>query len=456
MLLLAVSGATVHAHESAPPPTAPIDARALPPLRLDRDATVALVDGERVGHHALAVLQRYRALEGTDVTIADVLAEVVEQHALARRAATQLSRDALFPDSRVAFAPEVGVDDKLTGILRAVFRERIDTALASRTGESLERVLIATPAPTAAQLRTVLGDPAKIRLEYVLDAPALREARALVVTRYRGLDARDHVITLADIYERQNVQGRMSLHQLDTEFLVAQARTRVASLLVQEWARDVIGANAMTELRRNLLDREYARGLREHYGLGADMHDSNAYLDDLRRAVKPEEVAAWYAAHREQFRRVERVRARHIRVADEAMAQRVAAALAKDGSNFDELARAHSVAPDRAGGGDLGWLGRPQQADWFVELVFAQPVGRNGAPVREPVAANVAAQWEIVRVDEQQAGYFPVESETVRYLASRAIAEQKARAAFAALRETEVRATSVRYLDAAVRRKLSP
>jgi hypothetical protein len=455
-LMLVLLAATANAHEAAPPPAARHDARALPPLVLDRDATVAFIDGERIGSSALAVLQRYRALEGSDVAIADVLADVVEQRALARHAAAKLTRDALFPDRRVAFAPEVSVDDKLTGILRAVFRERIDTALAEQTGDSLERALIATPMPTTEQLREVLGDPAKIRLEYTLDEGAGRKAPALVIARYRGLDAREHAVTLADVYARQNVQGRMSLHQLDAEFLVTQANTRVASLLVQEWASRVIGAEAVAELRRNLLDREYARGLREHYGLGADMHDSNAYLDGLRRAVKPDEIAAWYAAHREQFRRVERVRARHIRVADEATATRVAATLAKDGTNFAELARTYSIAPDRTGGGELGWLARRSEADWFVELVFAQPVGRNGTPVREPVAANVAAQWEIVRVDEQQTGYFPVASETVRYLASRAIAERKARKVFASLQQAELRATKVRYLDAAARRKFSP
>lgn len=456
-LLLIFFTAFARAHESASP--APASARAasaLPALPLGADAAVADIDGLRVGRSAIAVLQRYRALEGVEVTSGEVFADVVEQRALARYAAAKFTRDDLFPDRRVAFAPEVSADDKLTGVLRAVFREQIDAALTARIGDSLEHALIATPAPTAAQLRDVLGDPAQIRLDYALDAAAERKARVLTVVRYRTLDGREQSLSLADVYARQNVQGRMSLHRLDGDFLAAQAQARVASLLVQEWAQNAIGADAVAELRRNLLDREYARGLREHYGLGADMHDSNAYLDGLRRAVQPAEVAAWYAAHREQFRRIERVRARHIRVADEATARRVAAALAKDGSNFAELARRYSVAPDRAGGGELGWIARRSEADWFTALVFAQPPGRNGAPVREPVSANAPAQWEIVRVDEQQTGYFAADSETVRYLASRAIAEQKARAAFDARRQAELRATTVRYAGTAAARRSSP
>uniref|UniRef100_UPI0021481033 peptidyl-prolyl cis-trans isomerase n=1 Tax=Tahibacter caeni TaxID=1453545 RepID=UPI0021481033 len=420
------------------------------------DAPVAEVDGERIGRNGLALLQRYAALDGRAASSAAVLAEVVEQRALARYAAAHLSREQLFPDAHVAFAPEVAADDKLTGLLRAVYREPLETALRVGAGAELQNVLVATPPPTAAQLREVLGDPAQVRLDYALDAAAQRKAQALVVQRWRGLDGREAGLSLADVYARQNVQGRLTLHRLDADFLLAEARRRVAALLVQDWARTAAGDAAIAELRRNLLDREYAQGLASHYGVGADPHDSNAYVDGLRRAVTPAQVAAWYAAHREQFRRVERVKARHIRVADEAAAQQVAAQLRKDGSNFAALARRHSLAPDATGGGELGWLARRAEADWFTELVFAQPVRRNGVPVREPVAADAPAHWEIVRVDVQQTGYFPADSETVRYLAARAIAEQAASRTFAELRERLKRETVVRHADARIAATASP
>lgn len=448
-LLLACAVLPAFAHEPVPAPRAAAAVPSLPPLALGADATVAEVDGARIGRNGLAVLQRYAQLDGHTVTSAQVLAEVVEQRLLARHAQAHHTRDVLFPDRRVAFTPEASAEEKLAGVLRAVYRPQLEAALVAEAGMNPDAAILEAPDLTSAQLRDVLGDPARIRLDYSLDATAQRQAEALLVLRYRLPGGGEGCVSLADVYARQNVQGRMSLHALDIDFLRAQARARLSALLVLDWSRRAAGEAAVAELRRNLLDREYARGLSEHYGVGADMHDSNAYLDDLRRRVTAAEISAWYDTHREQFRRLERVRARHIRLADEAVARSVAAALRKDGSNFAELARRHSVAPDRDGGGELGWLARRDDADWFIELVFAQPPGRNGAPVREPVAADAPAQWEIVRVDEQQSGFFARDSETVRYLASRAIAEHKAREAFAALRERLGRDARVRHADAA-------
>lgn len=442
-----IAGA-LSAHTVAPSPPVVAGAKPLPPLQLGADATVVEIDGARVGRSSLALLQRYLQLDGRRLGADAVLAEVIEQRVLAAHAAARYPRTVLFPDLRVAFAPEVGAEDKLVGVLRTVWREEMDTVLTTAAGADLRKIIVAEPRLDAAQLRAVLGDPAQIRLDYALDSTAQAAAARCVVLVYHLPWSGAGHITLADVYARQNVQGRISLHQLDVVFLRAQARARLGALLVLDWARQTAGRAAVAELQRNLLDREYARGLSEHFGVGGDMHDSNSYLDGLRHAVTAAEVSAWYDAHREQFRRVERVRARHIRVADEATALRVAAELHKDGSNFAAVAQRHSIAPDGASGGDVGWVARRGEADWFTELLFAQPLRRNGAPVREPAAADAAAHWEIVRVEEQHGGYFPRDSETVRYLAARAIAEHKAREAFAQLRERLQRAAKIRRVAA--------
>lgn len=419
-------------HAAARPAAAPA---ALPPLRLsvDDDAVLAQVDGDRIGSNGLALLQRYLALDRRPADTQSVLAEVIEQRLLARHAAQRYPVAELFPEQRVAFAPEVGVDDKLVGLLRTVYREALESALPAEAGDNLAKIVQARPTVDAAQLRAVLGDPQRIRVEYTLDTAQKKAAEAVELVRYTLPGGERGRISLADIYARQNVQGRISLHQLDAGFLAARVDERLQSLLVIDWARRQVGAHAVAELRRNLSDRDYARALMAQYGLGTDMHDSRPHIDALRRAVSAAEIQRWYAGHRERFRRLERVRARHIRIADEATALQVARALKPDGSNFAELARRHSVAPDAAGGGELGWLDSPTQNDWLRELVFAQPPRQTGAPVREPAPANAAAAWEIVRVEEQQHGYHPAASETVRYLASQAIAEQKARQEFSAL-----------------------
>ncbi|MDC8011204.1 peptidylprolyl isomerase [Tahibacter soli] len=395
-------------------------------------AVVARVDGDAIGSASLAVLVRYARLTDRAASGRDVLDAVIERRLLARHALATYPVDALFPERRVAFAPDVAADERLVAVLRAVYRDETDAAL---TVEAARRATVARADVDADALRAALGDPARLRVEYALDDASRDRAAALVLLRYRMPGGDAGALTLADLYARQNVQGRMALHNLDVEFLDRQVDARLAALLVVDDARRRLGRTAVAELRRALADQELERALGERYGLGADLHDDSAYLAGLRARVTADDIARWYDAHRERFRRVDAVRVRHIRLADEATALRVAHALAADGSNFGELARRHSIAPDGAGGGDLGWIDASAQRDWFGALAFAQPPWRNGAPVREPVKADAPAAWEIVRVDEQRVGWHAKDSETVRYLASRDIAEQRARAAFAALRD---------------------
>jgi PPIC-type PPIASE domain len=432
-LLLAPGAAIAHGAGTAATGTAAQPATPLPAAA--DDATLAVVDGARIGRNGLALLLRYGELDKRDISAAQLLDEIVQQRLLAQHAAQAMPAQELFAEQRVAFTPQVSAEDKLAGLLQAVYRGRIEAALRVEAGAALEKVLLPSPAVDADALRRVLGDPQQIRVEYVLPPGNAQAAAALVLARYRLPGGTRGQLTLADIYARQNVQGRISLHQLDLAFLRAQVQARVAALVAVDWAARQAGAAAIAELQRNLLDREYVRALAAHYGVGADIHDTPARVGALRKAVTQAEVNAWYDAHREQFRRLERVRARHIRLRDEATAGQVSRQLAADSSNFAALARHYSIAPDAVAGGELGWLARNGEADWFTGLVFAQPAGRNGAAVREPVPADAAAAWEIVRVDEQQHGYFPRDSETVRYLAAQAIAEQKARAEFLALGE---------------------
>lgn len=456
LLAVAASAAAAQAHGSrerpAPPPAATAQALPLPPLPVaHEDRLSAEIDGERLGSNALALLFRYRRMDQRGGDAAQLRDEVIEQRLLARHAAVRFTRAELFADQRVAFAPEVSAEEKLAGVLRTVYRERLQAELAAEAGADMENAIVAQPPLTTPQLRGALGDPARLRVEYALTPQQQKAAAALSVLRYRLPGGAEGSLSLADIYARQNVQGRISLHQLDGVFLAEQARRRLAELLVVDWASRQAGQAAVSELRRNLIDREYARALAEYYGLSSDIHATSTYQAMLRGKIDQAQVGRWYDTHREQFRRLDRVRARHIRLADEATAARVNAQLQPDGGNFAALARRHSVAPDAAGGGELGWLTRQDRADWFTGLVFAQSPGRNGLAVREPAAGGAAAHWEIVRVDEQVHGYFPRDSETVRYLATQALAERQARIDYEALRQRLRREAHVRLAAANTR-----
>lgn len=109
----------------------------------------------------------------------------------------------------------------------------------------------------------------------------------------------------------------------------------------------------------------------------------SAELERLRAQVSDEDIRRWYDSHPEKFKRTLRVRARHVRCADEETCMAARAALAR-GMPFAQAARRWSVAPDAAQGGDMGWLTATRaRDDWLVQLAFAQPVGPPTEPLHE-------------------------------------------------------------------------
>jgi len=73
--------------------------------------------------------------------------------------------------------------------------------------------------------------------------------------------------------------------------------------------------------------------------------------------------------------------ARHILVATEADCTDLKQQIV-DGTDFAELAKAHSTCPSGAQGGALGTFGPGQMVKEFDEVVFSAPVGEVQGPVQ--------------------------------------------------------------------------
>jgi hypothetical protein len=98
--------------------------------------------------------------------------------------------------------------------------------------------------------------------------------------------------------------------------------------------------------------------------------------------------------------------------------------LIHDGLSFDQAVADYSVAPDRDQGGELGWIDRQSRQDhWTRALAFVQPEGVASPPFRSP-GADAAPYWELFLVEEKVTAYQSLESESVRYRAGRAVAQQ--------------------------------
>jgi parvulin-like peptidyl-prolyl isomerase len=92
----------------------------------------------------------------------------------------------------------------------------------------------------------------------------------------------------------------------------------------------------------------------------------------------------------------EQVRARHILVADEAVANSIVDRIVNGGESFEAIAAEVSLdTSNNTNGGDLGWFTRGAMVTEFDAAAFSQPVDQVGPPVKTSFG------WHVIRVDEK-------------------------------------------------------
>lgn len=134
---------------------------------------------------------------------------------------------------------------------------------------------------------------------------------------------------------------------------------------------------------------------------------SQAYLQGvLEEAFTEEALDAAYARWTDANPPQDEVRARHILVEEEALAQELIAEL-EGGADFAALAEEHSLDPSAAGrGGDLGWFTRERMVAPFANAAFEIEPGSHGA---EPVETRFG--WHVILVEDRREGVQPSRDE---------------------------------------------
>lgn len=410
--------------------------------RLDDPALAARVNGAPLQAFSLNVMLRLARLREPDTTQANVLDAMIAERLLAQWARRNFKDEQLHDRERVGVSRDVDLDNQLVSNFRVLYPREIEAALHAIPGGTLNGALTAQPQYKAARLDQVLGDAGKMQMDYTLNAGQIARAKMLVLARFSLRAGQGGAITLFDVYQRQNVQGRIALFDRDRDFIGQQVQAKLAALFVLDWATRTFGGAAIDDLRRVLADRNEVRATMTLYGMAADSEAENVLLAQLARQVKPAEIRAYYQAHKDQFTRIERVRARHIRVDSEEQGTAVVAAAAR-GENFSALARRFSTAPDRRSGGDLGWIASAGDPGWLASLAFIQQEGKVSEPFRSPGASGPAGPWEIILVEKRIEGYQPADSETVRHIAGNAIAHAKAANQFKAVRASLLQGAAI-------------
>lgn len=346
----------------------------------------------------------------------------------------------------VTYSEETQQQNELFRIVRQVYSGEVEQALLAAGVSSPANLLVTdlvTDKEVLLPLLKVKPGPYP-----VMDADQEQAAGLLVLARYRLLDGSEKDMTLADLYQQQNIQLKVQMHQMNTDFMREAAMQYVSTQFVLDWFAHHSGLteDEVQAVQRMIRERAIKEEMLHGLGLMHDIHDDNPQLRELAEQVTADEIATYYDAHKEQFQRVEKVRARHIRLDSQDKADTLFSQL-REGLTFDQamLQFKQSAFEGSVQAGDLGWIDRDDRnTHWLRGLAFVQPLQKPSAPFRSPGLKD-EVYWEIIFLDEKIMGYQPVDSEGVRYEASKSIAQEKMQQQFASLRDGLWQKAEIRY-----------
>jgi parvulin-like peptidyl-prolyl isomerase len=104
--------------------------------------------------------------------------------------------------------------------------------------------------------------------------------------------------------------------------------------------------------------------------------------------VTKEQAAAYIKENKKKLRKDKEVRVRQIVVESRAEAKELLAEI-KRGANFAELASKHSLSPDAASGGDLGWVKKGEMPPAFEAAIWKLKTGKTSGIIKTPYGYHI-------------------------------------------------------------------
>ena len=387
------------------------------------------------------------------ITPPQAMQRIIDDALLAQHARQTLPSHILNTTNSVGFANDVMLEDRATALIRKTYQKALVEKIQSLP-KGLESLFSFNHDITTEKLAELMT----LKAALMINANPKQEAAAKrTVVATLNLSAADLTsdikeLTLWDIYHRQNVQGRLAIHNADLNYLKSQVKQRIGSLMVLAWAEKNISAQDFAAIQQILLNEQHKTRLLESMGLHADVHDDNPALREKAKSISEEKIKQYYQDNQDEFEVVERVKARHIRVASQALADQVVAEL-KAGLDFSAAIKKYSIAEDKNASvpGSLGWLQRSdKKRSWLHAVAFMQQAGTVSAPFRSPQNQGEIV-YEIIFADERIDGHLSYSDPTVHYEASRDIALKELREEFIAL-QSQLRANATIHLNKAALR----
>jgi hypothetical protein len=287
------------------------------------------------------------------------------------------------------------------------------------------RPFLRQPQPLSAErLRQVLAPSTQgVVLDSLqLSAKQQAEAAALNLISWQFPGAAEQRLNLLALYQGDNVQGQVELQQGNLAYLAEQVRQQAQrDYLWYQLGKQGFSAAEQAGLRQLVRDKLVRDRYLHQIGLHNDFHHETDSLRQRARQVSDGDAQAYYQRNLQQYLNVAQVQAAHIRLADQATADRVYEEL-QQGLGFDEAVRRYSLAEDksRTPAGDLGLI-RPQDAqlDFLRKTALLQKAGSLSQPML------IDGAFEIVQVRSREDKQLPLSDPSVRYEVNQAVAKEQ-------------------------------
>jgi len=379
---------------------------------------VAEVDDTVLSRPVLDVFLATARLHEPAVPARRVLEQLVDIHLMGVWYRRSYGDDA--PPARVGYDRVVQAAMDTAALIRVAYRDELAAAITKQGWTTPLEAVRGSWNLDAKGLAPILT--ARPGLRQTLSDEQEAAARAWVVAEYRFPGGRERRLSLAELYDAQNIALKTRFHNLDTEAMADAAGAYIRRAFILDWfeRQAPLQPAERAWVRQLVLDRLDQRALLRVLGLSDDPHDDNNRLREVAAAISDKAIRRYYQSHRDRFRRVEKVRAARLYLPTQALADEAHARL-DGGADLTDLA---AVYADWEGVRywQPEWLERGAgEAAWLTGFAFTLPEGGVSPPARVPGEAR----WVIVRVDRRQEGFQAADSEAVRYRASRVLARER-------------------------------
>lgn len=367
------------------------------------------IDGERLPGKSIEVLEKAmtRVKFNTDLRL--LRTGLAENHLLAREVEGELN-------DKYRSDLDVLVEREAANLIEQVYGKQFD--------QDVRPFLRQPQGLSSERLRQILAPPQQgVVLDSLqLSATQQAEAAALKLIAWQFPGEVERQLTLLDLYQGDNVQGQVELQQGNLRYLAEQVRQQAQrDYLWYQLGKKGFSAAEQAGLRQLVRDKLIRHKYLHQLGLHNDFHHETDSLKQRARQVSDADAEAYYRRNLPLFLNVAEVRAAHIRLADQASADRVYAEL-QAGLAFDEAVRRYSLADDKrqTPPGDLGLI-RPQdgQLDFLRKTALLQKADSLSQPML------IDGAFEIVQVRSRADKQLPLSDPSVRYEVNQAVAKEQ-------------------------------